>query len=491
MIGVYEALKWDKRLVGDNDTNPMPSFIDATIQDMVYYQNRLGFASGENLILSETGESFNFFRTTVIDLLDSDPIDVASSAPKVSKIVGIVPFNRDLILFSPSNQMIMRGPAVLTPTTVSIASVGDYDSLSSKVKPIPSANSIFFPYKNGNFCGIREMVPNEMLDGSYVASELTGNVPRLIPSNIRSMATTTHENLVAVVADNDLYCYRYFNGPQGRLQSAWFRFQFPDCNGTGNAIPIWCHFVESDLYIGMLHFREAVGATYYITIEKMKMGAKATDADITGSEWATHLDLRSYLLAGAGTYDATTNTTTFNLPHPLNYQQDKTVAILPNGYILKTVSGTSYTGTDKTQTGTLTVLGDYSAENVFVGLLYPMEFEMSQFYLKGPAGQGEAALLNGRCQIKHLVLQYAETGYFRVEVEIENGSTYSYVFTGETVGLAVTGAPNILTGSIRIPVASRNTQAKIRIKNDSPLPSKILSGEYEVMYSDRAVRYTR
>lgn len=490
MIGVYEALKWDKRLVGDDDTNPMPSFVLGKIQDIVYYQNRLGFSSGENLILSETGESFNFFRTTVIDLLDSDPIDVASSAPKVSKITSIVPFNRDLILFSPANQMIMRGPAVLTPTTVSISPVGDYDNLSSVFKPVPSANSIFFAYKNGNFCGVREMVPNEMLDGSYVANELTGNVPRLIPSDLKAVATTTHENIVAVAAGGDLYCYRYFNAPDRRIQSAWFRFQFPDSNGTQNAKPIWCHFVESDLYIGMLRYLSAPN-NHYITIEKMKMGAKATDADITGSEWATHVDLRSYLAAGAGVYNSATNTTTFTLPHPLNYVAGKTVAILPNGYILKDTGGTSYTGLLSNQNGTIQVQGDYSAENVFVGLLYPMVFEMSQFYLKGPAGQGEAAMLNGRCQLKNLVLQYAETGYFRVEVEIDNGPTYIYVFTGETVGLAITGAPNILTGSIRIPVASRNTQAKILIKNDSPLPSKILSGEYEVMYSDRAVRYMR
>jgi hypothetical protein len=68
---------WEDRIKGDEDSNPMPSFVGTTITNMFFFKNRLGFTSGENVILSETASYYNFFATTVMELLDSDPIDAA------------------------------------------------------------------------------------------------------------------------------------------------------------------------------------------------------------------------------------------------------------------------------------------------------------------------------------------------------------------------------------------------------------------------------
>ena len=65
------------RQVGDELTNPPPTFVNNKISDIAFFKNRLVLLSGENVILSEVGEYFNFYRTTVAQLLDSDVIDVA------------------------------------------------------------------------------------------------------------------------------------------------------------------------------------------------------------------------------------------------------------------------------------------------------------------------------------------------------------------------------------------------------------------------------
>ena len=483
----YSAYKWTNRLVGDEDTNPIPTFVGDKISDMSYYQNRLVFASGENLILSEVSEFFNFFRTTVLDLLDADPIDVASSSPRVGKITAVLPFNKDLLLFTPTSQMILRGSEVITPKTVSIVTVADFDNLSPYLKPVPSANSIFFGYRNGSYTGIRELVPNEMLDGSYLANDLTNNVSKLIPYNLppEVIASTTHDNIAAVVSNGGLYCYRYFNTAQERLQSAWFRFSFPDTGTTEDARIIWAAFVDSTLYTVLSRRRD--GGTRYLTIGRIEMGNQTIpDAGIANTPWTRHLDHR-VREAATGVYNSTTGLTTWNLPRPLSYSAGKTVVVTTSGQILNDVAGTAFNISTQAA-GTISVTGDWSGAVVHIGLLYPMVYEMSTLHLKAPAGRSEAALLNGRTQVRYLTLQYADTGYFRAEVAIRNGDTYVYPFTGEVAGLAVIGSPNIQTGTLRIPVFSKNDNVTVKIINDTPLPCKILSGEVEVEYTDRAIR---
>jgi hypothetical protein len=157
-----------------------------------------------------------------------------------------------------------------------------------------------------------------------------------------------------------------------------------------------------------------------------------------------------------------------------------------DGYILSTVAGTAFS--DPTA-GTVVVSGDWSNKAVWIGTAYTMTYEFSTPFLKGSAGTGSASILTGRYQLRYLTLQYADTAYFRVTVKVKNEDTYSYPFTGEVLGLSVIGTTSISTGTFRVPVYSKNDNTTIKIINDSPMPSKILSGELEAFYNDRAQRY--
>jgi len=484
----YTAYKWANRLVGDDLTNPLPSFIGIGITDMVFHQNRLGFLSGENIVFSETSEFFNFFRTTTLDILDSNPIDVASSSPRVGKIVAAVPFNRDLILFTPTGQMVLRGGEILSPRQVAIIPVAEFDSQATTVKPIPSANAVFFTFANGGFTGMRELVPQPALDGSYLANDLTTNVARYVPGNPTHLAATTHDNLAVIVSQGSLYCYRYFNTGNERIQSAWFRFTFQDSSTEtyAHAQAVWVGFVESDMYVVFKRTKDATNS--YLTIEKIRMGVGINDAATTGKSWVTCLDQRKYFPAGQGTYSSATGLTTFTLPKPMSYVAGRTRVVAANGLILGNGGGTAF-NTSTEAAGTVSVIGDYSATAVWIGTEYTTTYEFSTPYLKAQAGRGMAAMLNGRYQLRYLTLQFADSGYFRVTVQIRNESTYEYPFTGETVGTTVLGQPNIQSGTFRVPLFSKNDNVVIKILNDSPFPSKILNGEFEATYDDRAVRF--
>lgn len=77
-----EGNQWQSRKAGDDNTNPAPSFVGQKITDIFFHRNRLGVLAGENVIFSEASGYYNFWRTTVRTLLDSDPIDVAVSQKK-------------------------------------------------------------------------------------------------------------------------------------------------------------------------------------------------------------------------------------------------------------------------------------------------------------------------------------------------------------------------------------------------------------------------
>ena len=70
---VVNAIPWDDREVGDNLTNPYPSFINAedpdntaganAIERVVFYRNRLCLLAGENIIMSRPGDYLTFGRS--------------------------------------------------------------------------------------------------------------------------------------------------------------------------------------------------------------------------------------------------------------------------------------------------------------------------------------------------------------------------------------------------------------------------------------------
>src|SRR5690606_23981077 len=66
----FKPLEWEKRKVGDLESNPFPSFVDRKINDVFFHRNRLGFISDENVVFSKAGDYFNFFRGTATATLD-------------------------------------------------------------------------------------------------------------------------------------------------------------------------------------------------------------------------------------------------------------------------------------------------------------------------------------------------------------------------------------------------------------------------------------
>ena len=206
-----DVATFTNRLVGDLDTNPNPSFVGKTINDIFFFKNRLGLLTDGAVIFSEADEYFNFFRTTVLSLLDSAPIDVGVAHTKVSTLKHAVPFQEKLILFSPQSQFVLRGTDLLTPKTVNISPITEYN-VSSDVKPLALTNYVYFTFPRDQYEGMYEFYVDKDTD-VFDASEITAQVPTYVPSSLRQLVGTPSEDVIVASSTDDLkklYVYRYF-----------------------------------------------------------------------------------------------------------------------------------------------------------------------------------------------------------------------------------------------------------------------------------------
>ena len=182
------------RVCGDLNSAPDPSFIGKKLNDIFFHRNRLGLLADENVIMSRSGEFFQFFPETVTSTLDTDPIDVASTHTKVSILQNAVSFDEELLLFSEQSQFMVTGGATLTASNISINVTTEFEA-DKRVKPVGSGSNVFFTFNKGNFSGVREFFVASDTD-TKKADDITANVPKFVPANVFKLATSTTENIL-------------------------------------------------------------------------------------------------------------------------------------------------------------------------------------------------------------------------------------------------------------------------------------------------------
>lgn len=293
---------WRTRDVGDDDTNPVPSFVteERPITNIFLFRNRLGFLSGSNVVMSRSGDFFDFFRQTALELRDDDPIDVSAATPKILDLRYAVPFNEVLLLFAESTQAVLRGGDLLTPKTVSIAATTEIES-EPLCAPINVEDMVFFPFRHGQYAGVREYFLSA--DGqSNDSNDVTDHVPHYIPDYIyRLIGNASQSSLITLSAGDrqNVWLYQYkWNGPE-KVQSAWSKWDL----GDGSLVR------GMEFYGTSVYFVISRGCGTYL--ERMDWGR---DSD-PNADYITHLDRRlddKQLVRIE--YDETDNTTTYTLP---------------------------------------------------------------------------------------------------------------------------------------------------------------------------------
>ena len=467
----YDVPLWGDRICGDIDSVPDPTFVGRKLNDIFFHRNRLGFLADENVVMSRSGEYYEFFPETITQTLDTDPIDVASTHTKVSILRHAVSFDEELLLFSDQTQFILSGGATLTAENISINVTTEFET-DKNIRPVGAGSNVYFGFNKGNFTGVRELFIASDTDTKQ-ADDITANVPKYIPSNVFKFSSATNENiLLALSSDepNALYVYQYYISQNRRLQSAWSKWTLGASN-TDNILNI--DFIENELFI----INQRSDGVY---LEKMDISPALTD---TGETYLTHLDRKLDNTEITESYNAGTNQTTITLPYTITRPVKvvgRSGASNKAGQEITTIS----------QSGTsIVVSGDITGQNYFVGEQYKFLFQFSQQFVQVADTQGsKISVKEGRLQIRNWNVSFNDTGYFTTEVSPVGRDTSTTSYTGTITGTGLLGTVNLADGDYTFAVQSENDKLTVVIKNDSHLPSNFINASWQGYYVTASTR---
>ena len=219
---------WQYREVGDSETNPMPSFVGHPIDAISFYKNRIVFASRQNVICSQAGDYFNFFASTVITIVDSDPIDLSASTLKPIRLKHAISSPLGLLLFGDNAQMLLSTTTeAFSPKTAEINLLSTL-SQTDRIAPVDIGSSYVFVEEGVKASSIYEMAITDT-SNKPVSVELTRPLPTYIPAAVVDMQVSQSAGTLAILSKQEtrsLYLYRWFQLGDNRI-SGWFRWIMP------------------------------------------------------------------------------------------------------------------------------------------------------------------------------------------------------------------------------------------------------------------------
>ena len=464
-----EALYWAPREVGDEESNPEPSFVGQTVKDMFFYMNRLGFLSSDSVILSQPGDYFNFFVGSAIAVSDADPIDMTASSTKPATLKAALGTPKGLLLFAENSQFLLStSDAAFGPSTVKMSELSNY-SYSSNVQPLETGVSIMFATEADTFSKVYEMAVDS-IDNRPLVSENTRIVPEYIPPGLTLSAASSNNSLV-IFGDgsNTLYTFKFFNTGNERSLAGWSKWIMP------NKVDLVA-FDHDTGYVVVNNDGDHI-------ILKFEMLDDPRTSPITafGSKFAPRLDC-SLLKSQVTIEDVDTQTKRLRFP-----DGSYVVGMDPN--IILTLDGDStlYRSPEIQQDATgyfIDVEADLADTDFILGLEYDMKVELPAFFVI----EDKKADRKNLPMVQNVYLDLYYSGRYSVIVD-------RHGYDPLTVDLDVTDADIYRanaaaideTVSRKVPVYCRGDLVKLTITAPDPLPASITSYRWEGHYNTRGI----
>ena len=461
------------RAVGDEETNPLPSFHNKRINKVLFFRNRLAFLAGENVILSQAGTlgEPDFFAQTALTVSANDPVDIACSSTFPSELFDGIDINTGLVVFSSNQQFLLSSDdTVFNPDTAKLRSLAT-NNYNIKIPPISLGTTIAYLDNSGKFSRFNEMA-NIAREAEPNVVEQSRVVPTLIPKQV-DLLTVSRENDMVLIGKTDsdeVIGFRYVNVGDKRQQSSWFKWKFNN--------PLLYHFVINDEY-------------YFIDtdnfLQSVRLVQQESDPFILQDnvDFLLHLDNRTLL--DGGSYDSVSNTTTFSNVGWLSLvtSPNYTLAIVDSNsnsvrvgrYAKPTINGT-----------TLTVPGQWT-DTYHIGYIYDYSIKFPTLFVTKTQGQGVSADVNSSLVIHRIKLHFGKIGLYETTLERTGKTDYTEVYEStELDEYKVSDAPYLEEFIKSIPVYERNKNVDITLNSTHPAPATLRAMSWEGDFSPKFYR---
>lgn len=487
----FQAATWSDKTVGDSNSDATPNFVGSPINDIFYYKSRLGVLAGESVILSEVDNAANFWRTSVIDSVDSDRIDITSSVNEITYLNWAIPFSNQLIIFSDRAQFLLtQGSDGLTPSTASLSLGSSYEN-STIARPVVNNNTVVFAQEKSGASAVYEMYPTGSTEVNFEAVSISEHIPSYISGSIINLHASSLASTVVVETDsgdNSLYVYKYYNNGGKRVQSAWSKYELGcDYLKVGGFISDKFHLIEGH----QAGATSGVGNAHWI-LSYMKFDNTDSLTNAVDLAWAVPSGSPS-MLANNPTSGKTKITAEWYIADNGDDDEGREAKIV----VFDSATNTTY-DIDHTNTTNqyVVVTGDIAAMSTIVlGVTYPASYEFSKQYVKrGSASGKEKAITDGRTTTKWVEVYFNDTQHLTATVSfpsyaLRDSSIKTY--TGNldnTITGTRTGEQPSETESLRTSVAARNDLPIITLSSDTHQTVTITGASFELMHTSRTSR---
>jgi len=485
---------WKYREVGDDVTNPFPSFNGKEIQKIFFHRNRLGLIADEQVVLSRPGDYFNFFIVSAISVSDDNPVDITVSDIKPAFVNHVLPIQKGVMMFSDNGQFLLFTESdIFSPKTARLKKIASYECDAS-LQPRDMGTSVMF---TSNVSAYTRAFEATILDDDVPPKilEQTRVVPEYIPKDITISANSTALGIVTFGKKNssEIYHYKYFDSGERRDQSAWYSW-----NLTGTMQHMT--YTAGSFYVVTKH-----GSDYILCKHEYVTDATATRSYTVGGVEANvgsplytarwfEACLDCMDVPTSITYTAQTTTAPEKTVLALNY----TPTAATNFYAVG-LNGTNagmVVKADSVTTNSATFNGiNMTGWEVVVGYAYTSTVELPDYHLAVEANKFDT---DGSLRISGLNFDLGVSGPMEFHLTaknsyVDNAGTVTKEFddyiqyeSGMKTGLANFGEPpSELNKSVRVPIQKKNTKYNLQIKIPDPFSTALISASWDGNYNQR------
>ena len=458
---------WSDRQVGDDNTNPFPTFLDKKISQTFFHRNRLGFLCEDNIILSQADEIFNFFNNTALVVSGNDPIDIQSSSTQPTRFVDCIETNTGLLVFAETQQFMLHTDSdALTPDTAKLSNISTY-RYSPDTAPISLGTTVGFLDTAGTYSRFFEMFDIKR-EGEPQIIDQTKVVSKLIPNSV-DLISNSRENSTIFLAEKgspDLYLYRYVIAGSERIQTAWYKWTLPFNLAYTFVLDDNLYLVSSDYKLLELNLQDRNVGT---SVDDFVPGVGFFGDD---RSYQIHLDSSEFITAGS--YNSTDNTTTISWPNRVG---TGTPAVVDRDtgtvYKYKSVSGNDFV-----------FHGNFGGETVIIGWLFDFNASIPKFFVRKTAGEKTTSDLTASLVIQRMHLHYGDVSQVDAKVNLRDNQVVSNVLDQTPMDWYKSGkGPFVDNYSYTVPVYQRNSNFRVDITSTHPGPASLHSLTWEGDYT--------
>ena len=419
----FQQVAYTQRLVGDDKTNSHPSFVGNKINSAFFNNNRLGFLTGENVSMSQSGEFFNFYHVTSSLSTASDPVDLACSSVRPLQLHAALPAVSGMLLFSQNQQFIMYSESGnLTPQDSLINGMSNYE-MDKNIPPVEVGTSIYFVSKTPAWSRIFSYTlrglqsPPQVLDIGKVISQY-------IPASVTHMVSSPQNSFVCLYGESDknLYFYRFYDNGEKQDMQAWFKWTLPGYPLSIN--------VEQDVMYAVIQ----AGSKYILcSLNISSTPSEAIVTNSTGNSVNPYMDF----YATAASVTSLNGGSRINLPFDDISGLDPVILVKGSGINFSNISQSGFTApVSKVTSGGSTYFylpgKDLSsqASDVVVGYKFAYDVTLPTIYYQ-QSPEGNRVDYASYLVLNRLKFSCGEIASFGLKLRVKGVRGDQFTFTGD------------------------------------------------------------